>query len=105
MLIEHGVTLALATDCNPGTSYLEAIGLAISLAVVQMGLTVDQALFAATRGGAMSLGLDDYGMIAPGSVGDLVILDAPSPAHIPYRPASNLVWKTVKRGAVVTGLG
>lgn len=105
MLIEHGVILALATDCNPGTSYLESMGLVISLAVVQMGLTVDQALFAATRGGAMSLGLDDHGMIAPGSVGDLVILDAPSPAHIAYRPASNLVWKTIKRGEVVAGHG
>jgi imidazolonepropionase len=103
MLIEHGVILALATDCNPGTSYIESMGLVISLAVVQMGLTVDQALFAATRGGAKALGLDDHGIIAPGSVGDLVILDAPSPAHIPYRPASNLVWKTVKGASAPTG--
>jgi imidazolonepropionase len=44
-------------------------------------------------------------MIAPGSVGDLVILDAPSPAHIPYRPGTNLIWKTVKGGTVVTGRG
>jgi imidazolonepropionase len=79
------------------------MGLVISLAVVQMGLTVDQALFAATRGGAKALGLDDHGIIAPGSVGDLVILDAPSPAHIPYRPASNLVWKTVKGASAPTG--
>jgi imidazolonepropionase len=105
MLIDHGVTLALATDCNPGTSYFESMGMVISLAVVQMGLTVEQALFAATRGGALSLGLDDHGMIAPGSVGDLVILDAPSPAHIPYRPGTNLIWKVVKGGTVVTGRG
>jgi imidazolonepropionase len=103
MLIEHGVTVALATDCNPGTSYFESMGLVISLAVVQMGLTVDQALFAATRGGALSLGMADHGIIAPGAVGDLVVLDAPSPAHIPYRPATNLVWKTVKSGRVVAG--
>ncbi len=105
MLMEHGVTVALATDCNPGTSYLESMGLVVSLAVVQMGLTVDQALFAATRGGALSLGLDDHGLIVPGSVGDLVILDAPAPAHIPYRPATNLVWKTVKGGTVISGRG
>lgn len=58
MLVEKGVTVALATDCNPGTSYFESMGLVISLAVVQMGLTADQALHAATRGGAMSLGLE-----------------------------------------------
>lgn len=103
MLIEHGVTVALATDCNPGTSYFESMGPVISLAVVQMGLTVDQALYAATRGGALSLGLDNHGVITPGAVGDLVVLDAPTPAHIPYRPGTNLVWKTVKGGAVVAG--
>jgi imidazolonepropionase len=103
MLIENGVTVALATDCNPGTSYFESMGLVMSLAVVQMGLTVDQALFAATRGGALALGLDDYGMIAPGAVGDIVILDAPSPAHVAYRPGTNLAWKTIKSGSVVAG--
>ena len=103
MLIEHGVTVALATDCNPGTSYFESMGPVISLAVVQMGLTVDQAFHAATRGGALSLGLDNHGVITPGAIGDLVVLDAPTPAHIPYRPGTNLVWKTVKGGAVVAG--
>lgn len=103
MLVQREVTIALATDCNPGTSYLESMGVVISLAVVQMGLTTEQAVRAATRGGALSLGLDDHGVIAPGSVGDLVILDAPSPDHIPYRPGTNLVWKTVKEGVVVAG--
>jgi imidazolonepropionase len=103
MLLEHGVTLALATDCNPGTSYFESMGLVIALAVVEAGLTVDQAINAATRGGALSLGLEDKGVVAPGASGDLIVLDAPSPAHIPYRPATNLVWKTVKDGVVVAG--
>jgi imidazolonepropionase len=103
MLLEHGVTLALATDCNPGTSYFESMGLVIALAVVEAGLTVDQAIYAATRGGALSLGLEDKGVVAPGASGDLIVLDAPSPAHIPYRPATNLVWKTVKDGVVVAG--
>lgn len=103
MLLDHGVTVALATDCNPGTSYFESMGLVISLAVVQMGMTTEQAIFAATRGGAMSLGLNDRGIIAPGSAGDLIVLDAPSAAHIPYRPGTNLVWKTVRDGVVVAG--
>jgi imidazolonepropionase len=103
MLLDHGVTIALATDCNPGTSYFESMGPVMGLAVVQMGLTTEQAVHAATRGGALSLGLPDHGIIAPGSAGDLVVLDAPSPAHIPYRPGTNLVWKTVKAGSVVAG--
>jgi len=103
MLWDAGCKVALATDCNPGTSYFESMALVISLAVVQMGLTTEQAVWSATRGGALSLGLDDRGLIQLGSVGDLVVLDAPSPAHIPYRPATNLVWKTVKSGQVVTG--
>jgi len=103
MLWDAGCTVALATDCNPGTSYFESMGLVISLAVVQMGLTAEQAVWSATRGGALSLGLDDRGLIELGSIGDLVVLDAPSPAHIPYRPATNLVWKTVKNGQFVAG--
>ncbi|MGH8952404.1 MAG: imidazolonepropionase [Acidimicrobiia bacterium] len=103
MLLDHDVVVALATDCNPGTSYFESMGPVISLAVVQMGLTTEQAVYAATRGGAISLGLQDHGLLAPGSVGDLVILDAPSTAHLPYRPGTNLVWKTVKAGRVVAG--
>jgi imidazolonepropionase len=103
MLIQHGVSVALATDCNPGTSYFESMGTVISLAVVQMGLTTEQAIHAATRGGALALGMEGHGAITTGSAGDLVVLDAPSPAHIPYRPGTNLVWKTIKAGRVVAG--
>ena len=74
------------------------MGFVISLAVVQMGLTVDQAVWAATRGGAVSLGLDDRGTLAPGQQPDLVILDAPSPAHIPYRPATDHVRGVIQAG-------
>lgn len=101
MLWEEGCVVALATDCNPGTSYLESMGLVISLAVVQMGLTTGQALWAATRGGALSLGLEDRGVVAEGHRADLVVLDAPSPEHIPYRPATNLAWATISGGKVV----
>lgn len=98
MLWEAGCTLALATDCNPGTSFVEAMGFVISLAVVQMGLTVDQAIWAATRGGALSLGLADRGAVAEGMRADLVVLDAPSPAHIAYRPATNHIWTVIQDG-------
>lgn len=97
-LWDAGCTVALATDCNPGTSYLEGMGLVISLAVVEMGLTPEEAVWAATRGGALSLGLDDQGRLGPGARADLVILDAPSPAHLAYRPATNLAWRVVSGG-------
>jgi len=103
MLWDAGCTVALATDCNPGTSYIETMGLVISLGVVQMGLTVEEAIWAATRGGALSLSLEDRGQIKEGSPADLVVLDAPSPAHIPYRPASNLVGSVIKWGVLVAG--
>jgi imidazolonepropionase len=102
-LWDAGCTVALATDCNPGTSYIETMGLVISLGVVQMGLTVEEAICAATRGGALSLGLEDRGSIKEGSPADLIVLDAPSPAHIPYRPATNLVRIVVKEGSVIVG--
>ncbi len=101
MLWDSGCTVAVATDCNPGTSYFEAMGPIISLAVVQMGLTVEQAIWAATRGGALALELDGHGQLATGSVADLVVLDAPDPAHIPYRPATDLAWRVIRGGAVV----
>ncbi|MEX2134165.1 MAG: imidazolonepropionase [Acidimicrobiia bacterium] len=101
MLWEAGCTVALATDCNPGTSYFESMGPIISLGVVEMGLTPDQAIWAATRGGALSLDFEDRGVIVAGAPADLIILDAPSPTHIPYRPATNLVSKVFSSGRPV----
>jgi imidazolonepropionase len=100
-LLDAGCRVALATDCNPGTSYFESMAPILSLAVVQMGLTVADALEAATLGGARSLGFDDRGYIAPGMRADLIVLDAPSAAHIPYRPGANLVDKTFIAGRSV----
>jgi len=100
-LVEAGCNVALATDCNPGTSFFESMGPIISLGVVQMGLTVDQAITAATLGGAVSLGIEDRGWVAPGARADLVVLDAATPAHIPYRPGANLVARTFKDGVAV----
>jgi imidazolonepropionase len=99
-LFAAGVSVALATDCNPGSSYTESMGLVISLACVHAGLTPEQAVWAATRGGALALEEPDKGRVAAGAVADLVILDAPSYQHLPYRPATNLAWKVIKDGTV-----
>jgi imidazolonepropionase len=66
-----------------------------------MGLTPEEALWSATRGGALSLGMADRGWLGPGAVGDLVVLDAPSYLHIPYRPGTDLVSTVVKDGIEV----
>ncbi len=100
MLWNEGVTVALATDCNPGTSYVESMPFVVALGVVQMGLSVEQAVWAATRGGALSLGLADRGWMRAGARADLVVLDAPSHRHLAYRPASPLVAAVVAGGRV-----
>ena len=101
MLLDAGCTVAVATDCNPGTSYFESMAPILSLATVEMGLSFEQALTAATLGGARSLGLDDRGFIGPGARADLVVLDAPSATHLVYRPGANLVRKTFRHGIPV----
>jgi imidazolonepropionase len=98
---DAGVTVAVATDCNPGTSWIETMPFVVSLAVVDGGLTSDEALWAATRGGALSLGRTDEGILTPGSQGDLVLVDAPSAAHLAYRPDSDLVAGVIKRGRMI----
>jgi len=101
MLWDAGVAVALATDCNPGTSYVENMQFVIALACLEMDLTPDEAVWAATRGGARSLRRDDLGIVRPGAAADLVVLDAPSHRHIPYRPGTDLAWKVIKAGEVV----
>ena len=101
MLWDAGVIVALATDCNPGTSYVENMQFVIAVACLEMDLTPDEAVWSATRGGAKSLRRDDLGIIRPGAAADLAILDAASHRHIPYRPGTDLVWKVVKAGEVV----
>jgi imidazolonepropionase len=103
MLWDAGVTVALATDCNPGTGYVESMPLVVALGCLELGLTPAESLWAATRGGALALRLPDRGWLAEGSAGDLVVLDAPSETHLPYRPGTGLVWKVVKGGVVVAG--
>jgi imidazolonepropionase len=85
-LLAAGVSLALATDCNPGTCYSSSMPWVISLAVREMGLTPAQALLAATAGSAKSLRRTDIGRLVPGNRADLTVLDAPSYLHLAYRP-------------------
>ena len=85
-LIDAGVTVALASDCNPGSSYTTSMPLAISLGVIAMKMTCDEALWAATAGGAAALRRSDVGLLRPGSRADLVVLDAASHIHLAYRP-------------------
>jgi imidazolonepropionase len=85
-LLAAGVSIALATDCNPGTCYSSSMPWVISLAVREMGMTPAQALFAATAGSANSLRRTDIGRLAVGNRADLAVLDAPSYLHLAYRP-------------------
>lgn len=103
MLWDAGVTVAIATDCNPGTSFVESMQFVIAIAVLEMALTPTEAVWAATRGGAHALEEPRKGWIGAGSAADLVVLDAPSHIHIPYRPGANLVWKVIKDGEIVVG--
>jgi len=98
MFWEAGCVVAIATDCNPGTSFIDSMTFVISLAVIQMGLTFEQALWAATRGGALALGMEDRGILRSGAPGDFIVLNAVSPEHIVYRPATDLIWETFIQG-------
>jgi imidazolonepropionase len=85
-LLDAGVTVALATDCNPGTCYSSSMPLMIALAVRELGMTPAEALWAATAGGARALRRFDVGVLAPGRRADLAVLDAPNHLHLAYRP-------------------
>ncbi|MCA0294236.1 MAG: imidazolonepropionase [Actinobacteria bacterium] len=94
-LLDAGVRIAIATDCNPGTSYTSSMPFCIALAVREMGLTPTEALRAATEGGARSLRRDDVGHLRVGARADLVLLDAPSHVHLAYRPGVPLVTRVL----------
>lgn len=98
-LIDAGATVALASNCNPGSSYSTSIPLALALAVRECGLSIDEAILAATRGGAAALRRPDLGRLSPGARADLIVLDAPDPTHLVYRLAAPLVWAVLKDGA------
>ena len=96
-LASAGITLAIATDCNPGSSFTTSMPFCIAVAVREMGLTPEQALWAATRGGARAL-RSEGGSLDVGSSADFVVLDAPSHLFLSYRPGVQLVSQTYIAG-------
>ncbi len=97
-VIDAGATVALATNCNPGSSYTTSMSFCIALAVRDMHMTPDEAILAATLGGARALRRSDVGVIAPGMRADLCVLDAPSYTHLVYRPGVPLVHRVFESG-------
>ena len=101
-LLDAGVSIALASDCNPGTCFSSSIPFVLALAVREMNLTPAQALLAATAGGAKSLRRDDIGVIRAGKRADLTVLDAPSYLHLFYRagvPIARVLDPGVRHGS------
>lgn len=115
-LVDAGARLAIASNCNPGTSFTQSIGFCVATAVLQMGLTIREAVEAATLGGAIALGMHEDGWIDPrgrrqprvgslgvGSRADLQVLDAPSMTHLAYRPGMPLTAAVWAKGQHVSG--
>jgi imidazolonepropionase len=98
-LLDAGATVAVASNCNPGSSYSTSMALAVALAVRECGLSIDEAVLAATRGGAAALRRADIGRLVPGARADAVVLDAPHPRHLVYRLGAPLVAGVLKDGA------
>ena len=100
-LIDAGVTVALASDCNPGSSFTSSMPFCIAVAVRDMGMTPAEAVWASTAGGAVALRRSDVGAIRAGARADLVLLDAPSHVHLAYRPGVPLVAQVWKAGEII----
>lgn len=101
-VIDAGARVAIATNCNPGSSYTTSMSFCLALAVRDLRMTVEEALQAATVGGARALGRSDVGRLTPGARADAVVLDAPSPAHLVYRPGVPLVAATYVSGRLAS---
>ncbi|MGK4188371.1 imidazolonepropionase [Rothia koreensis] len=97
-LIDAGVTVALGADCNPGTSYTTNMPFCIAIAVRDLHMTADEAVWAATAGGARALRRDDVGVVRPGARADLMALDAPNHLHLAYRPGVPLISSVWQAG-------
>ena len=102
-LLDAGVTVALASDCNPGSSYTTSMPLVISLAVLNMNMTCDEALWSATAGGATALRRTDIGALRVGAQADFALLNSTSHIHLAYRPGVKLVDAVVRQGKCVAG--
>ena len=104
-LLDAGATVALATDCNPGSCFTSSMPFCIALAVREMHLTTQEAVWAATAGGARALRRADVGHLGVGARADLVMLDAPSHAYLAYRPGVPQIAGVWRAGARVSGAG
>jgi imidazolonepropionase len=102
-LLNAGATVALATDCNPGSCFSSSMPLCVALAVREMQMTTQEAVWAATAGGARALRRDDIGHLGLGARADLVLLDAPSHVYLAYRPGVPLVAAVWQAGDLVAG--
>ena len=103
-LLDAGATVALGADCNPGTSFTTSIPFCIALAVRDLHMSPDEAVWAATAGGAAALGRTDIGAITVGARADVLALDAPNHLHLAYRPGVPLVAGVWKDGQTVAPL-
>ncbi len=101
-LLDAGVTVAIATDCNPGSSFTSSMPLCVALAVREMRMTTAEAVWAATAGGAHALRRTDVGHLGVGARADLLMLDAPSHSYLAYRPGVPLVAAVWRGGERVT---
>jgi imidazolonepropionase len=102
-LLDAGVTVALATDCNPGTSFTTSMPIVVALAVTAMGMTPHEAVWSATAGGATALRRTDVGRLTVGARADLIAIDGPSSVHLAYRPGVPLINTVIRAGEVVVG--
>lgn len=101
-LLDAGVRIALASNCNPGTSYTSNMNFCVATAVLQMNLSLAEAIEAATYGGALALGVaGQTGSIEVGKRADLHVLDAPVAAHLAYRPGMNLTHSVYRAGKAI----
>jgi imidazolonepropionase len=102
-LLDAGATVALATDCNPGSSFTSSMAFCIALAVRDMRMTTQEAVWAATAGGARALRRADVGHLGVGARADLILLDAPSHAYLAYRPGVPLAAAVWQAGRLAAG--
>ena len=99
-LLDSGATVALATNCNPGSSYTSSMAYCVATAVLQMRMSVEEAVRAATWGGARALRRDDVGVLRVGARADVHVLDAPSVTHLAYRPGVPLTYAVWRKGVL-----
>ncbi|HWD00919.1 MAG TPA: imidazolonepropionase [Amycolatopsis sp.] len=97
-LLDAGATVALASNANPGSCYTTSMAFCVATAVLQMRMTLDEAIWSATAGGARALRRSDVGHLRPGSRADVHVLDAPSATHLAYRPGVPLTHAVWRRG-------